>query len=172
MSVSDKYYLEIEKKLSSKNEKEILDTLKEIRQSGKASIIPLIVGLLDHHKDDAISQEVINMLGQLKDKDVIPYIIKELKSEHTNSYRTKLIMTCWQSGLDYSEHIKIFVEAFIQGDYQTSIEAFSVIDEWIHGSSKETIEECRKLLIENLKATSEEKKAFYMELIKVVESNR
>jgi hypothetical protein len=170
MTTKDKYYLGIEKKLSSGNEKEILDTIKDIRISGQARIIPLIIALLDHNKDNVISQEVLSLLGQLKDKAVIPYIIPELKSKHTNSYRTELIMTCWQSGLDYSHHIDVFTEAFIHGDYQASIESFSVIEEWIHNSPKSTIEICKSQLMDNLSSCNEEKKAFYLELIKLVES--
>jgi hypothetical protein len=170
MEKPNKYYLEIQARLNAKNNKEILHTLSEIKQTGQASIIPLVVRLLDNHTNDEVHREVIGLLGQLKEKEVIPYIINELRSEPTNQYRTELIMTCWQSGLDYSEHIYLFVEAFIYGDFQTAIESFSVIEEWIHNTPKDTIEASKELLLDNLKQVSEEKKSFYLELIKLVES--
>jgi hypothetical protein len=171
MTKPDKYFLETQATFASGNEKNILATLKEIKQSGQPHIIPLIIGLLDNHQDDEVSKEVLALLGQLKEKEVIPFIIEEINAKHTQNYSDKLIMTCWQSGLDYSEYIDVFTRAFIHGSFQTAIECFSVIEEWIHNSPAEKIAASRQMLIDHLNETSEEKKAFYMELIKLVESN-
>lgn len=170
MTQQDKYYLETEKKLSSDNEHIILDTLAQIRKNGKASIIPLVIDLLDKKISEKVSKETIMLLGHLKDKEAVSFIVSGLKSAKTKEYRTELIMTCWQSGLDYSKYIESFVDAFIFGDFQTAIESFSVIEEWIHNSPEEQVTSSRKLLIDNLKDVTAEKKAFYLELIKLVES--
>ncbi len=170
MSEQEKYYKEIEKKFSSDNSKEILNTLKEVKNSGKVIIIPLIIQLLDGNKDEHIQKEVLSVLGDLKMKEAVPYIVDGIKQSE-NNYRTDLIMTCWQSGLDFSSHIETFIEAFVFGDFQTAIEAFSVVEEWIHNSTKDQIENSRQLLLDNLKQVSEERKAFHLELMKLVESH-
>ncbi len=170
MTASDKYYHEIQTKLSSGNKNTILAALHDIRQKGHANILPLVVSLLNKKEHDEIREEAISLLGQLKDKESVPFIIGQIKSAATDSFKSELIMTCWQSGLDYSEHIDVFTQSFIDGDFQTSIEAFSVIDEWIDQASRDKIKQCKKLLTENLPVVSTEKKAFYLELIKLVES--
>ena len=170
MAKPDKYYLELQQKLANSNAKELIETIKEIKHSGKPQILPLVIRLLNKHKSDEVGKEVLILLGQLKDVNVIPFIIDEIKSTNSDAYKAELIMTCWQSGLDYSEYITDFTQEFISGDFQASIESFSVIEEWIHNATKETVEQSRKLLINNLENTPEEKKAFYIELIKLVES--
>ncbi len=170
MSEQEKYYKEIEKKLNTEDSKEILNTLKDVKKNGRVVIIPLIVQLLDNDKDDAVKKEVLNILGQIKMEEAVPYIVAELKQDEDN-YRADLIMTCWQSGLDFSSHIENFIEAFVYGDFQTAIESFSVIEEWIHNASEEQVQNSRQLLIDNLKQVSEERKAFHLELIKLVESH-
>ena len=171
MEKPDKYYKEIEKKFCSGNRSEILNTLKEIRFLGKAIIMPLVFQVLNNDPDDEIKDEIFNILSQLKDKECVPYIIDAIQSEASNSYITKLITTCWQSGLDYSEHILIFAEQFIKGDYQTAIESFSVIEEWIFESVPAQIFETKKFLIHNIDKVSEDKKPLYHELVKVVDSH-
>ena len=165
----DKYFLEIQKNLSSDNAKDVIDTIKKIKHSGQAKVVPLIIGLLDKHRGDEIGREVLMILGQLKDITAIPLIIDEIKSAHSDGYRAELIMTCWQSGLDYSPYIKDFTQTFITGDYQTSIESLSVIEEWIHNAPKEDIIESKQLLLKNLDTVTEDRKGFYQELIKLVE---
>ncbi|QQS51529.1 MAG: HEAT repeat domain-containing protein [Bacteroidota bacterium] len=170
MTAREKYYLDVQTRFSSGNKKTILTTLHEIRQKGHANILPLVVSLLNKHQHDEVREEVISILGQLKDKEAVPFIIEQIKSSGTDTFKSELIMTCWQSGLDYSEHIDVFTQSFIDGDFQTAIEAFSVIDEWIDQAGSEKIKQCKELLAENLPKVSPEKKAFYLELIKLIES--
>jgi hypothetical protein len=39
-----------------------------------------------------------------------------------------LAASCWQSGLDYSDHAIALAEIFILGDYLTSLECFTVLE--------------------------------------------
>ena len=39
-----------------------------------------------------------------------------------------LASSCWQSGLDYSDHAVALAEIFMQGDYLTSLECFTVLE--------------------------------------------
>lgn len=167
----DKYYKEIEKKFSAKNSDELLKTIKDIRHTGKADIIPLLFDLINKNSDAGIKNEIFILLGQLKDKNSVPFIIDEIKNKRSDKYMCQLITTCWQSGLDYSDHILIFAEKFVGSDYITSIEAFTVIEEWIHNSDKEVIRNCKKYLVDNINKIETEKKALYIELVKVFENH-
>jgi hypothetical protein len=171
MEKPDKYYKEIETKLDSGNSTVILKTLKDIHHSGKARILPLIFILLEKHPSTEITEEIFNILAQLKDKDCVPYVVDAISSNRLTKFSAQLLTTCWQSGLDYSEHIVLFAEQFIAGDYQTSIEAFSVIEEWIFESQPATIKSCKNYLVDNIDKVSESKKPLYLELVKVVESH-
>ncbi len=166
----DKYYKEIEKNFLSNNEKVILHTLDEIRKTGRAEIIPLMFDLLEIHTNDKITDEVFSILDQIKDREAVPYIISEITKKRCDRYRTRLITTCWQSGIDYSAYLLLFAENFVKGDYQIAIEAFSVIEENIHNSSDKIISECKDYLVNNIMKDAKEKRALHLELVKLVES--
>lgn len=172
MTTKDKYYIEVETAFKTADEKKIIHKLNDIKKNGKPIVIPLIVALLEHEDcNEAIEKIILETLGQLKNKECIPYIIKSFDDVKLDSTKKKIIMTCWQSGLDYSAHIVVFANEFIKGSYETAIEAFTVIEEWIHASSKEQITECKNFLKENISTVKEDKKAFYLELVKFVDSH-
>jgi D-tyrosyl-tRNA(Tyr) deacylase len=170
MTKAEKYYQEIKKKFDTDNDAEIAATLKEIRVNGQALIIPLMLEVLEKTNYDNIREEILSILGQLKDKNSVQYIVEALAAGTVKKYRKEFITTCWQSGLDYSEHITLFAKEFVIGDYVTSIEAFTVIEEWIIESSPDKIVECKKFLIDAVSKIDNEKKPLYVELVKLVES--
>jgi len=52
-----------------------------------------------------------------------------------------LASSCWQSGLDYSEFAVNLAEAFMEGDYETSLECFTVIENCSDSISDDDIDE-------------------------------
>lgn len=171
MEKKDKYYKEIEERLQAKETKEILETLKDIRKTGHAHILPLVFKLVNENPNQQIHEEVFQMLGQLKEKECVEYVIKEINSGDSKKHITRLLATCWQSGLDYSQHLLTFAEQFTTSDYITSIEAFTVIEEWIHNTSRADIQACKQYLVDSISEISQEKKPLYLELVKLVESS-
>jgi uncharacterized membrane-anchored protein YjiN (DUF445 family) len=171
MEKKDKYYKEIEERLQAKETKEILETLKDIRKTGHAYILPLLFQLVKENPNQQVQEEVFQMLGQLKEKECVDYVIKEINSEKSPKFITRLLASCWQSGLDYSQHLQTFAEKFVTGDYVTSIEAFTVIEEWIHNTSRDDIQACKKYLVDSISDISDDKKPLYIELVKLFESS-
>jgi hypothetical protein len=170
MEKKDKYFLQIESKFQSDDEKIILHTLQTITHTGKAEIIPLLFDLLEKHQNDTIFEEVFKIMDQLKDGKSVPFIVSEIENKRSEKYRTRLITSCWQSGLDFSEHILLIVKQFVLGDFLMAIEAFSVIEENIHNVNEKMVLECKDYLIKNLKKIQPDKKPLYIELVKLVES--
>jgi len=171
MKTPDKYYNETKNAFATSDEKKIIHKLNDIRQNGTPSIIPLIVELLEKHNKDAIEKVVLEIMGQLKDNECRPFVIESIKRLKTDEIRKKLIMTCWQSGLNYSDYIIDFAREFIDGNFEVSIESFTVIEEWIHETPKETVVACKTYLKENVHKIPNDKKAYYSELVKLVESH-
>ena len=83
-------------------------------------------------------------------------------------YIKNMVCSCWQNGLDYSGYIPFFTEMVLFSDYETSIEAFTVVEENIDslnpGSRNEILDEIKK----SLSKISEEKLALVSELQSVV----
>jgi DNA modification methylase len=155
-------------KLNSGDVRVILSELHHIRISGNILVLPNILNLLANNTNEEIIKEVVSLLGELKDPASVPVIAEYISSHKSDKNISKLIGTCWQTGLDYSNHLNIFAECFIIGNYEQSLESFTVIEEMLWRSSIENISKCLELFINSESLIIEEKKPLYNELIKIL----
>lgn len=167
-----KFILETKETLNSKDEKMVLSKLRELKVSGNDKILPYILDLLETNHSEDIIQEVLNIIRDLRDQKCAPIIIEYINNNKVGDHIGDVLASCWQSRIDYHAHLNTFANCFIQGDYQTSLEAFTVIEEMLWKSTEEQIQSCRKVLDNNITAISEEKKPLFMELIKVLDEGK
>ena len=149
----------------------IMEVLKEIRQSGSVPLIPYLFEIVASNKFAAIEDEIIRLMSDIKKKDAVPYIIESIKKYDFGDKTAGIIAVCWQSRLDFSAHLPVFAEYFFHGDYQTSIEAFTVIEESLHDATITQKNECLKILERDSSRVSETLKPLYNELRKLVKSS-
>ena len=81
-----------------------------------------------------------------------------------------IVSACWQSGLDYSAELELFIRLFLEGDYRTALESFTVIEESVINMGGQEIEKARKLLLGGQEQITEEKKPLATELVNLLQS--
>lgn len=156
--------------LRSSNSSAILATLKELRSEGDVSVLPEIFNLLLIQEDQEILNELSKFLNDLKDKEAAEVLARAVANPEYRKIQSVLVAACWQNGLSYGKYIPTFIEVIISGDYSSAIEAFTVIEEAVGDLEKEE----RASLVDSLKSrlqqVEEEKKALFVELVKVIEN--
>jgi hypothetical protein len=167
-----KFVLQTKTTLQSKDEKRVLLQLRDLKVSGNVSIMPFVLDLLVSSNSEDIIQEVLQFVRDLKDQKCVPVIVEYIDGDKVAGHIGGLVSSCWQSRLDFSGHLKSFARCFLKGNYQTALEAFTVIEEMLWKSTDKNIQMCRKILVDNADMISEEKKPLYLELIKVLEEGK
>jgi hypothetical protein len=157
-------------KLQSSKEDEVLFTIKQLRNVGDSRIMPFLFELLATSKSNQVKSSIISLLNDLKNKDCRPEIVKALRNSNYESIHKEILTTCWQSGLDYSADIELFVELFVNRDFLVAFEAFTIIDNFEEGMEASLIEP----LILNLKSNIErfkgtDKESLFVELIHILD---
>ena len=153
------------KNLWSTDEILVLKALHRLRTRGNIHYIPELLRLLNQTSNEAVEKELVRFIADVKDVAIIPYILAGLKDPDLESAHGNIVAACWQSGLDYSHELKLFISLFIDGDYRTSLESFTVIEESVQNLSKKEIEEVLNLTLKGLEQVNEEKKPLARELI-------
>jgi len=162
---------EIVKRIRSDKESIVIPTVNHLRNRiQSAAYIPEIIDLLDKTKNDVIRKELTLFLADMKDASGIPYIIEALNNRQYEKIWHEIIATCWQSGLNFSGYLETFIDIFLEEDYLTSLEAFSVIEQSIIYLEESRIRHYRNYLVSNLEAVKEEKKPLVSELINIMSS--
>ena len=167
-----KFIQETKAVLKSKNEKNIYSKLQELRVTGNVSVLPFMLELLETSNSQIITQEILNIIKDLRDQKCVPVIVEYIEKNKDRNHIGDIISSCWQSRLDFHSYLEIFATCFLHGDYQVALEAFTVIEEMLWKSSEEQIMSCRKVLQKNAGKVSELKQPLYKELIKVLEEGR
>lgn len=130
MNVNDlkKKQLAIIEDLNSGNDAKIIQALEAISEYGNAEMLSHLINLFVSNPSKEVLGLLEKVLFNLKDPNVIPALIDLLKSDAHAANRAAIMSVIWQSGLDVSEHVVLFTNIAIAGDYMTAFEALTVID--------------------------------------------
>lgn len=100
---------------------------KLLRLSG-INEMPLLIGILSSTDDEKVSKEIETWLANIKSKKAPAVFAQTLVEPQFAGIRTQLVRACWETQLDFSPHILLFVHLLLAGDYGLALEAFSVIE--------------------------------------------
>lgn len=115
------------KGLQSADSIRVIETLEELRISGKVSDIPFLIELLHLNPEPEIKSKIIDLFANLKESDAIPLIVEAIQNQKYAPELKELVACCWENGLDYSNYLSIFVNLLIESDFVVAFEAYTVI---------------------------------------------
>lgn len=156
--------------LRSNNRSAILETIKELRSEGDVSVLPELFNLLLVQEEEEILAGITALLNDLKEKEAAEILAKAISNPEYKQIQTILVAACWQNGLSYGKFIPVFVDVLVSGEYSAAIEAFTVIEEAVGELEQEDRNKLLKSLKARLQQVDEEKKALFVEMVKVIES--
>lgn len=166
MIKSDKKLKELGIMLSKDNSQLVAEAIKTLRNEEPfEGAIALLVDLFDKTNNRLIIKTIEEFFNDIKDKSVRPEIIREIRKPWKTNTISMLVASCWQSGLDYSEYLSDMAVIFLKGDYPTSIECMTVIEESVHHCSRKTKDAVIRYIEESPLSGTDEKYGLTQELI-------
>ena len=157
------------KDLWSADDNIVLKTLHKLSKAGNLIYVPDLLKLMSQTRNEFIEKELIRYLANIKKQDVIPLLVAGLKKPGLKNARAGILSVIWQSGLDYSKHLDLFIQLFLKGNYLVALESFTVIEQSIEHLSDQEIEEERNNLLNGLDKVSEDKKPLARELVNLLQ---
>ncbi len=118
----------LSQKLQSNNNTQILEAIKKIRNHGDVSLIPFLLNVYVTNSDSIVQKSVAECLYDIKSPLAAPVFIEALSNKAFTDAQNVILQAIWQSGIDYSKYADSFIHILINSDFETAIEAFSVID--------------------------------------------
>jgi hypothetical protein len=156
--------------LRSGDDNTVLKALGLLRSSGNIGYIPELLDLLAGTDSEIIEKELVRFIADVKDTSIIPFILSGLKDPALEGIHGHIVSACWQSGLDYSRDLDLFIRLFLEGDYMTALEAFTVIEESAFNLETEALAKIRNQVLGGIHSVTEEKKPLARELVKLLEA--
>ena len=129
MLKSEKKLAELNKILTNGKYNEINDRISILRSEEPfEGAISLLAHFYDRTRDEGLKLLISAFFNDMKERSCRAAVIESLASVSNQASKAMLASSCWQSGLDYSEHAVALAEIFMQSDYLTSLECFTVLE--------------------------------------------
>ena len=120
--------IKLRKQLHSNEPIDIIKAVSILRETGNEIFIEDLARILCTTDNNEIYALTLRIFDDLKNKNAVPEIIKVIKDKSYEKEKRSLVSSCWKSGLDYSAALSIFFDIFINDDFLTAFEAYSVLE--------------------------------------------
>lgn len=153
------------KGLQSSDSLKVIETLEELRGSGRVSDIPLLLEMLHVSQNPEIKAKITDLFSNLKESDAIPLIMEAIQNQRFASELKDLLASCWGNGLDYSQYLSLFIDLLLESEFEVALEAYTVIMNMNSQIDQDKIDiEIDKLEMA-LKDELEQKRQLYLDVI-------
>lgn len=126
---SEKKIAELKKVLDSGRHYEIEEKIGMLRNSEPhEGVIRLLALFYDKTGDENIKLMISEFFNDMKQLSARGEVIESISAVMKPASKAMLACSCWMSGLDYADHAVALSEIFMEGDYLTSLECFTVLD--------------------------------------------
>lgn len=151
--------------LFSTNPEKVVAAVHRIKEIGNKKYLPILLDVLLSHPEEEVEKEIRNVLDTVKLKDTVPVFIDALLNEKYAPVKKILLTACWQNGLDFSNYLPVFIDIVIADDWETSFEAFTVIDNMENTPDPETLEISLTKINKALETSTGNNKYFLQEIL-------
>lgn len=155
--------------LNSTDNKVVLDSIKQLRKDGKSEDVTLLLDLMISNSRGEIQSAIRSFLADLKNQDTDKIIIGAIGDDKYIAIRKILVSICWETSIDFSKYISTFVDLLIEADFETSFEAFTVIENLTEKISEEIKPAEMAKLKDAISGASPEKKGMIHEAIHIID---
>jgi len=167
---SEKRLKELSVILNRNNEADITEAITGLRDTEPfEGAIALLASYYNGSDEKIILKTIENFFNDIKDQAARIEVITEIRKPLKHNTISMLVASCWQSGLDYSDYLSDMARTFLKGDYNTSIECMTVIEESVQNCTRERKDEIIKIIEDSPLSGVNEKNALTLELITILE---
>jgi hypothetical protein len=143
----------------------VIESLEELRVSGKTSDIPILLEMLHGNTNQEIRTKITGLFANLKEKESVPLIIEAIQNQKYAPELKVLVSCCWENGLDYSHYLSLFVDLLIDSDFLVAFEAYTVITNMTSTIDQTKIDIEIEKLDRAMHSTTEDKKVLMLDVI-------
>jgi len=154
--------------LQAEDHKTVIDSIKQLRQSGKLSDITVLFDLLVSNKNEDVQHEILSLLNDVKDKNAVEIIVDAIRDAKYASIQKEIVSICWESSLDFSPYVAVFVDVLIEAEFMTAFEAFTVIENFTEVIEENLRIEQQDKLKDAIPVAQEERKGMLHEAIHIL----
>lgn len=133
-------------KISSGDDEQIAEALRDFKENGDLQAAGTLLDHLRQIKDERLVTTLSNLLTDIKDSQFRALLISKLEEAEDERTRSGLLRIVWESALDYSAYLDVFLRLLQDESFLVAFEASTVIENLVHRLSLEQIDRLREAI--------------------------
>lgn len=150
-------------------DEQVISIITELKSNNDLQFIPVLIDVLLSKRSEILQRTIVEYLSDIKDPGLVPILIESLTNSFPEKNVTMLVTACWQSRLDFSNHLETFFNILVNGNYQTAFEAFTVIENSIDSLSVNDITNFISIVKKGIVKTNRDKQLLLLEMVSQLE---
>jgi len=126
-------------KLNSKEEKEVLSSVKGLKNHGNETVIEPLVAVFCSTDSEKVKAEITDLLNTIKSTKVPAEVAKCLNNTEYVAARHTLMISIWSTGLDYNAYMSEIAQATVNGELMEAIECITILENLDKGLDEDEI---------------------------------
>lgn len=128
---------DIIRKINSNDPEAIREAVQAVKENGDLTTADELLQQLEFISDPHTVTIVVNLLADIKDNNFREILIQKIKATHSPAMLCQLLRIVWESSLDYSASLDIFLQLLSQDDFSVAFEASTVIENMVNHLNKD-----------------------------------
>ena len=124
----NKKVIELIKQLERSEPKDIIKAIKSLKMHGNEAVIEPLLSLYVSTKNNAVKNEIVDLLNTIKSTKVPSVLIECLASGKYNLARQAILSSIWNSNLDYTFYLNEIVTAAQEGEMMDAMECLTILE--------------------------------------------
>ena len=133
-------------KISSGDDEQIAEALRDFKENGDLQAAGALLDHLRQIKDERLVTTLSNLLADIKDSQFRALLISKLEEAEDERTRSGLLRIVWESALDYSAYLNVFLRLLQDESFLVAFEASTVIENLVHRLSLKQIDRLREAI--------------------------
>lgn len=156
--------------LKSMRDEQVISLIQDFREDGELFIVDPLLEMIYSNRSFSLKETILELVGDIKDQNAAKIIAQTIQNHIGDQNTTGLLSACWQSNLDFSDYLPVFIEILCNSDYQASFEAFTVIENSASSIDKKSIDLFIATIESKMKSITAEKQSLLTETIVMLEN--
>lgn len=156
--------------LISINDEQVISLIQNFRENGELFIVQPLIEMIYSNRSQILKDAIVEFISDIRNPLVIEIITQSIQKNIENPSVVRLVTACWQSTLDFSKELPLFIDILCNSDYQISLEAFTVIENSISNVTQNNLDLYITTIESKLRDTPIEKQSLLTEMIVTLEN--
>lgn len=158
--------------LKNSSDEMVISMLIDLKDQSEFYFLNTLLEMINDENSEMLKTALVEFVSDIKLQAAVPILTQYVKESFPSKDVLSIVTACWQSRLDFSNHLDPFFHILITGDYIIAFEAFTVIENSMDGLSSDELSNYMATVKKGISKSNRDKQLLLLEMISILDKTR